>query len=151
MRASEMLAGIVIQVKIVTIKNNACINSELSILHSLSSVIRRWWNIHSNFILPINIVSVSVTDKPSIDTCATVAFGPNGEKKASKSVGLTTECQYQSDFYGNFMPTSFQFDLMTSFSVDASLFPKRPKYIDTENFGISDAQIELILQTVNGK
>lgn len=86
---------------------------------------------------------------PSFETCATQAIGPNGEKKISQTEGPTNECQYQTDFYGNYKPAIIQYDLLALYKVDASHFPSSP-YIDSSNFGVTDVSLQLILQDVTG-
>ena len=84
-----------------------------------------------------------------METCATAAIGPNGEKKISKTSGSTSECQYQTDFYGNYKPAIIQYNLLALFKVDASHFP-RSSYIESSNFGVTDVILQIILQGVTG-
>ena len=91
----------------------------------------------------------TVSDKPSFEKCATAAIGPNGEKKISKISGSTNECQYQTDFYGNYKPAIIQYNLLALFQVDASHFP-RSSYIESSNFGMTDVSLQIILQGVTG-
>ena len=80
--------------------------------------------------------------KPSIDTCDTVAFGPNGEKNRANGVEDSSACDNLQDMYGNFQPSEMQFDMASDYHIDVSNITK-PKFIIESNFGISDSTIRL--------
>ncbi|KAH3708868.1 hypothetical protein DPMN_068327 [Dreissena polymorpha] len=89
---------------------------------------------------------------PDIMTCNTVAVGPKGEKKQAISSTSSTACSYLTDMYGNFMPTTMEFDMSSEFTIDVSLFNNiRPGFIKEETFGISDTTIHVKIQTIQGK
>ena len=93
-----------------------------------------------------------MTQKPSFETCATKAVGPNGEIKRSKTIGPTTECKYQKDFYGNFLPTGLNYTLLAQFRINTSAFPaKQPSFIDSYHFGVTDVTLDTVLRGIAGK
>ena len=87
--------------------------------------------------------------KPSIGTCDTVAFGPNGEKKRAESFETSTACEHLQDMYGNFQPSEMQFDMASDYQIDVTNITK-PEFIIESNFGISDSTILLKHMTTDG-
>ena len=87
---------------------------------------------------------------PTFETCLTETEGANLEKTRSESNGPTTECQYQADFYGNYIPVTFHYELLAFFRVDASLFPTIPYYIHSQGFGVTDVAVQTVLQSMSG-
>ena len=97
------------------------------------------------------IISFVIVDTlPTIETCHTEAVGPNLEKKRSGSSGPTNECQYETDFYGNYVPTHLQYDVFASFHINTAAFPQQPSYIDSFGFGITDVEISVTHKSVAG-
>jgi len=90
-----------------------------------------------------------LTKAPTILTCDTVAFGPNGEKKRAMSSEATTACEHLQDMYGNFQPSVIGFDMTSDFIIDITSNPKLA-FIDESNFGISDSTIRIEHMTVAG-
>ena len=76
--------------------------------------------------------------------------GQNGKKKRSESGGPTTNCQYQSDFYGNFQPDNFTYDVAVSFIVDSMPFPSQPWFVTRYDFGISDVELQVVKVSLTG-
>ena len=93
----------------------------------------------------------TATRRPSFETCATKAMGPNNEMKMSQTVGPTTECKYQADYYGSFQPTRLHYRLLAQFKIDTSTFPSKPSYIQSYNFGITDVILEAVSQGITGR
>ena len=94
----------------------------------------------------------SVQSKPSFETCDTRTLVLGGKMVMSKTIGNTTACQNQNDYYGNFQPDQHHFNVLVRFSVDTSTFPlKKPTYIDSFNFGITDFTVEIISRRIGGK
>ncbi|XP_052788796.1 uncharacterized protein LOC128223559 [Mya arenaria] len=101
-----------------------------------------------NSVVKSGETSCQPTKKPSILKCDTVAFGPNGEKKRAMSSSSLTACQYLQDMYGNYQPTTMQFDFNTEYTIEissdlASLF------IVEQNFGITDTTVYIQRQSVS--
>ncbi|XP_052788838.1 uncharacterized protein LOC128223605 [Mya arenaria] len=92
--------------------------------------------------------SCQPTKKPSILTCDTVAFGPNGEKKRAMSSSSSTACQYLQDTYGNYQPTIMQFDLTTEYTVDISSY-SHPSFVKEQSFGITDTTVYIKRQSIS--
>ena len=97
------------------------------------------------------LIKLTATQTPSFETCATRVIGPNGEIKMSKTVGPTTECKYQKEFYGRFQPRQFHYRLLALLLVNTSVFPTEPSFIDSYNFGVTDLSLETLVQSMNGK
>ena len=96
-------------------------------------------------------ILVNQDNLPTLETCLTNAEGPNLELRRSESTGPTTECKYQSDFYGNFVPVAFNIEVLAFFRVDTSGFPGAPYYIHSYGFGITDAFVLMKKLHVSGK
>ena len=94
---------------------------------------------------------ISADTLPVIETCHLEAEGPNGEKKRSGSTGPTTQCIYETEFYGNFIPVKLHFDMMAGLYIDTSLFPYKPHFISSYGFGITDASIEALSWPMAGE
>ena len=92
-----------------------------------------------------------VRSHPTIETCAMRTIGPYGEIKMSTNTGPTTQCQYQSDFYGNFQPVQHHFKVFATYVVDTSMFPPKTGYIESYNFGITDLTVNSVLTRIGGK
>ena len=112
--------------------------------------------LRKNFIIFPSVWSISflylpVQSLPTIETCATRAIGPNGEIKMSKPTGPTNECQYQSDFYGNFKPVRQYINIFASYIVETSSFPPKPSYIDSNTFGITHLTVLSVVKKIGGK
>ena len=89
------------------------------------------------------------TQKPSIVTCDTVAFVPNGKKKRAMSSTNSSECEYLQDMYGNFQPSVMKFHMASKLTIDITSITK-PDFIEETNFGISDSTIRIKHMAVNG-
>ena len=99
----------------------------------------------------VSLFYSTATRKPSFETCATKAIGPNNEMEMSQTVGPTTECKYQADYYGSFQPTRLHYRLLAQFKIDTSTFPSKPSYIQSYNFGVTDVILEAVSQGITGK
>ncbi|XP_052788616.1 uncharacterized protein LOC128223376 [Mya arenaria] len=86
--------------------------------------------------------------KPSILTCDTVAIGPNGEKKRAMPSNLLSACQYLQDMYGNYQPSTLQFNLSTEYTIDMSRYSP-PSFIVEQAFGITDTTVYIKRQSVS--
>ena len=69
----------------------------------------------------------------------------------SKTIGNTTSCQSQKDYYGNFKPDQHHFNVLARFSVDTNTFPQKTTYIESNNFGITDFTVDSVLRRIGGK
>ena len=69
----------------------------------------------------------------------------------SKTVGPTTECKYQKEFYGRFQPRQLHYRLLAQFRIETSGFPTKPSFIESYNFGVSDVTLETVLRGIKGE
>jgi hypothetical protein len=72
------------------------------------------------------------------------------EKKQAGSSTNSTECQYLTDMYGNFQPSSFKFDLEAEYTIDIRGYTK-PPFIHESHFGITDFATSVVKISVDGK
>jgi len=89
------------------------------------------------------------TQKPSINTCDTVAIGPNGEKKRAMSSTSNTDCQYLADMYGNFNASNMTYNMVIDLNIFTS--SSRPDFIAESRFGLREASIYIERRDVRGK
>jgi hypothetical protein len=69
------------------------------------------------------------------------AISSNGERKDSPLSGDSTDCTYQTDFYGNFQVQQLEYDAAFDFIIVYD--EPFPDYITAHNFGVTFASVEL--------
>lgn len=87
---------------------------------------------------------------PSVLSCDTVIYGPNGEKKTAISQSQSTACEFLRDMYGNFQPKNFTARMVSAFIINMSSVSGRPQYIFEEQFGVTDTTIHVTQKDISG-
>ena len=90
------------------------------------------------------MILVAPNNTPALMTCHTIITGRNGEKKRTTG----SACKDLTDFYGNYQPVLLTFDLVAEFKVVIS--SSRPKFIHESHFGVTDATVHIIKESVQG-
>lgn len=90
---------------------------------------------------------MKLSTTPTINSCQTRIGGANGEAKRTTA----GKCHNMNDFYGNFQPTSLDIEMHSDFIVNITkLSEKRPRYIEEENFGVTDTTVYVKKIQING-
>lgn len=93
---------------------------------------------------------MTATKLPSIESCLTRAVAAD-HTEAFSNVG-SSKCSEQNNFYGRFQVQHFVIDLNFEFviNIDSIFQYLRPKFVPSELFGITDADVRLEKVAVAG-
>jgi hypothetical protein len=93
----------------------------------------------------INHVFITiVTSTPSIESCQTRVFGRNGSGEVWSNKGAS-ECSLQHNMYGRFQVDHFTVVFMADFTIliKEPYKSKRPNFVSSELFGVTDVDIRI--------